>query len=68
MTDTKKTICPYCGSDHIAEIIYGEMVFDQELEDALAKKEIILGGCCIYPDSPAFHCNDCGKEFVRRRE
>lgn len=63
MEKSKKIVCPHCGSENIADIVYGEVVFDDELEEALKKGEIFLGGCCIYPDSPALHCNDCGKEF-----
>lgn len=48
---------------HIAEIMYGEPAFDDELEEALQNGEIYLGGCCYYPDSPEYHCNKCGKNF-----
>ena len=58
-----KIVCPYCQSTSIAEIMYGEPVFDDELEEALRNGEIYLGGCCYYPDSPEYHCNKCGKNF-----
>lgn len=58
-----KVVCPYCQSTSIADIIYGELAFDDELEEALRNGEIHLGGCCYYPDSPKYHCNKCGKNF-----
>ena len=58
-----KIVCPYCQNTSIAEIMYGEPAFDDELEEALQNGEIYLGGCCYYPDSPEYHCNKCGKNF-----
>lgn len=58
-----KIVCPYCQSTSIAEIMYGEPAFDDELEEALRNGEIYLGGCCYYPDSPEYHCNKCDKNF-----
>lgn len=57
-------ICPHCGSAWIADILYGEPAFDDELEELLEKGEIYLGGCCIFSDSPKHHCNDCKKDFT----
>ena len=59
-----KIICPYCGSEWIADIVYGEVAFTEELNEALEKGEIHLGGCCIFRDSPKYHCNDCKKDFI----
>ena len=58
-----KIVCPYCQSENIAHIVYGEVAFDEELNEALEKGEIHLGGCCYYNDSPKYHCNDCKKNF-----
>ena len=59
-----KISCPVCKSEDVAEIVYGEVAFnDKALIAALEKGEIHLGGCCIFNDSPAYHCNKCGKEF-----
>ena len=60
----KKIICPHCGSEWIADILYGEPAFDDVLNEALEKGEIHLGGCCIFRDSPKYHCNDCKKDFT----
>ena len=63
MNKKSKIICPKCQSTNIACIVYGEPAFDDELNEALEKGEIYLGGCCYYSDSPKYHCNDCKKNF-----
>lgn len=49
--------CPSCASGNIAAIVYGypgpEMFEDKERGD------IVLGGCCVTEDDPAWHCRDC---------
>ena len=59
-----KQTCPYCGSQNIAEYLYGYPdLDDDELEKQIENKEVILGGCIITDDNPSFHCNDCGMDF-----
>lgn len=55
--------CPRCGSEHVAEILYGMPAFDDDLKQKLDKKEVYLGGCCISEISPRYHCNNCKKDF-----
>lgn len=55
--------CPECGSENIAEILWGEPAFSKELEHDLETGRIVLGGCCITGEDPEWHCNDCGCEF-----
>lgn len=62
-TEKKKIVCPNCGSEDVARIMYGLPLYDEALKNALEKGEICLGGCCIDPDSPAYHCNKCDEEF-----
>ena len=57
--------CPKCHSNNVAEILYGEVVLDTELAEALENGEVFLGGCCIFSDSPKYHCNDCKHEFIK---
>ena len=59
----KEVVCPFCGSKNIAEYLFGMPAYDEELEERLAKNEIVLGGCCIHPASPACHCNECEEDF-----
>ena len=62
-TEKKKIVCPKCGGEDVAHILYGFPLYDEALKNALEKGEIHLGGCCIDPDSPAYHCNECDEEF-----
>ncbi len=59
----EKIKCPFCGSESIAEILYGMPAFSEELDRELEQKKIILGGCIISEDSPEFHCNKCHREW-----
>ncbi len=63
MAGTDNRRCPSCKSDNVARIQWGLPAFTEELERGLESGRVILGGCCIFPDSPEFHCNDCGAEF-----
>ena len=57
--------CPKCGCESFAKILYGTPAFDDDfrlpasLQTRLDNKEIILGGCCIHPNSPKYMCLDC---------
>ena len=51
--------CPVCHSKRIANIQYGEPSFDKELRNQEIKGEIIIGGCCVEADYPAWRCYDC---------
>lgn len=66
VADSKAPKCPQCGSLNVAEILWGMPAYDEELERRLANGSIVLGGCCISPADPDWHCNDCGCEFGDR--
>lgn len=51
--------CPACDSSRIAEILYGYPAFSAKLEKDLNAGRIILGGCCVSDDDPAWQCVDC---------
>jgi len=36
--------------------------------DAVAKGEIIGGGCVISGDDPVWHCHDCANEWGKRED
>jgi len=55
--------CVVCKSKKFAEILYGLQSVDDELEQAIKKKEIILGGCIITDHDPKWECNDCGNRW-----
>ena len=64
----KKITCPYCGSERIAEYLYGLYGDDDELEQQEADGKVILAGCVVMYDDPKYHCNDCDKDFGKRDE
>ena len=51
--------CPKCGSIKIAEILYGMPTFSEELQTAMDKGQVVLGGCCIRDDDPSWRCVEC---------
>lgn len=56
-----KRKCPACGSTNTVKILYG--LPSQEGFDAQERHEIVLGGCCISPNSPDRACQNCGQKF-----
>jgi hypothetical protein len=46
-TRTKRPSCPACGSSDVARIFYGLPIPSAELEKALERREVVLGGCCV---------------------
>ena len=53
-------LCSECGGELIP-IVWG-LPHDRLLKRA-ARDEIFLGGCCLPPNPPNYHCKKCGKEF-----
>lgn len=60
-----RRICPRCGSNHTAQILWGLPAITEDLEKKLEDKEIVLGGCCITENDPTHHCIKCKKDFGR---
>ncbi len=56
-------ICPRCGSAITSEILWGMPAFTDALEQALAEKKIVLGGCCVTGNDPTRHCHTCRKNY-----
>jgi hypothetical protein len=57
-----KKVCPHCGSNKVANILYG-----YPGEDAMAaadQGEVVLGGCCVSSDDPNRACTVCGSEWA----
>ena len=59
----EKRKCPKCGSESIAEIMYGMPINSPELQDALRQGKLSLGGCCVSDDSPRWDCSECGEKW-----
>lgn len=53
--------CPKCGSAKIVKILYGEPTL--EALQVSERGEVVLGGCCISPDSPEWACLECRNQF-----
>lgn len=53
-------LCPDCGGELIP-IVWG-LPNDRLLKRA-ERDEIFLGGCCLPPNPPNYHCKKCDKEF-----
>ena len=57
--------CPKCASNKIASIMYGMPVPDEKLQADLDSGRVVLGGCCISLDDPAWKCRECGAVFYK---
>jgi len=57
--------CPECGSDKIADILYGLPDFSVGLQNELESGRIALGGCCVTGNDPAWQCNSCNTLIYR---
>jgi hypothetical protein len=57
-------VCPFCGDERVAWIIYG-LVSVEELRADLDAGRVILGGCSVSEDSPEWRCRACGHEWGR---
>jgi hypothetical protein len=56
-TTTTFPPCPACGSTAVVRIVYGYP--NVELGNAERRGEIVLGGCLVGPESPAYECRIC---------
>lgn len=56
-----KRKCPACGSTDTVKLLYG--MPNQEAYEDEQRREIVLGGCCIFPNSPNRACKNCGQRF-----
>lgn len=59
--------CPVCGSNRIADILYGLRMFSEKLMQEINAGKVVLGGCCLGEDDPAWQCADCGSAFYGKR-
>jgi len=58
--------CPVCGFKPVATILYGDIGYSPQLSEQMEKREVVLGGCSIYPDKPRWQCSKCGTKFYRK--
>ena len=58
----KPVKCLHCGAKVLC-IQYGYP--GPDMMEAAERGEILLGGCCINPDSPDYACPTCGQAFIK---
>jgi rRNA maturation endonuclease Nob1 len=63
----RRSMCPSCGSESVAEILYGMPAGGPALEQSLASGRVVLGGCVVSGGEPDRRCNECGHQWGRER-
>jgi hypothetical protein len=54
---TEALTCPACGGKTVVPIAYG--LPGPEMQQAARRGELVLGGCVLWDDQPAFQCLEC---------
>ena len=62
-SDVRPERCPQCGSFHIAEIVYNNLMLSDKLKADLEAGRSVRGGFRISFSKPEWRCIDCGSEF-----
>lgn len=62
MASLRHQHCPHCGSDQVAEIVYG--LPSADILDEGAQGRVVLGGCSVSTDDPTHACRACGSEWT----
>ena len=62
---TKPRKCPQCGKYSIAKILYGMQPTTDALDKKMAEGKVVLGGCIISDDDPAWMCTYCELSIYR---
>ena len=57
--------CPHCDKYTIAKILYGMRPTTDALEKKMAEGKVVLGGCIISDDDPAWMCTYCELSIYR---
>jgi hypothetical protein len=56
-----KPNCPKCQSGDVVRIVFGYP--SPEMMESSERGEVSLGGCCVTPNDPDWHCKDCEHEW-----
>lgn len=62
---TKPRKCPKCGSEKVADILWGMPAYSRELQEDLDNGKIVLGGCCVTDNDPEWQCVDCEAKMFK---
>lgn len=57
-------ICPRCGGNHTARILWGMPAWSKELEKEIKEEKIKLDGCMISYPMAKYHCFDCDEHIL----
>ncbi len=52
----------------VSTILYGNIGYSPQLSEQMEKREVVLGGCSIYPDKPRWQCSKCGTKFYKESQ
>lgn len=61
-------ICPKCGSQDTAYILWGYVPNVNDLKHDLDNKKVVLGGCLVSDHDPYRECNDCFHRWEKNDE
>ena len=59
----KPKICPVCGSMNMTGYFYGQQEEYDEALKVMTKNPPLYGGNTMTPDTPMYHCKDCGHDW-----
>ncbi len=60
--------CPFCGSLRTCPIFYGYPADIEQYLEALAKGDLVGGGCTVNNSDPIWHCHECSNEWGKKDE
>lgn len=61
--------CPHCGTHSVARIVYGMPFQDPALSLDIENFEyVVLGGCCIEINAPAWQSTTCDTPLYRESD
>lgn len=55
--------CPSCGSANVVGYFYGTREQYDELLKQITKRIPLYGGNLMSPETPMYHCQDCGHDW-----
>ena len=61
MSEQSTPKCLSCGGAKVVPILHG--MPSPEAQTWVDQGRIVLGGCCVTPEEPNWHCKDCRADF-----
>ena len=59
----KQNVCPSCRSINVAHYFYGEKEVFEKLMKQVTRHILLYGGNYMTPETPMYHCRDCGHDW-----